>query len=190
MSGTQFAFMGLVILHPEKFGISRATDKELEGFVHMWRCIGWVLGIDDRFNFCRLDSLTQARQWASYFEGKLVLPSLKISLTKEYEQMGRAVATGALCYTGISYETFYLFIAWVLGLPFAKLEKYVSRNHHLSFERLTCIFGLLGNLPFGNYLINCIHYLTVKLIVDPPRFWPQRFRPPRVTGLKEFWCNN
>lgn len=187
MNGTQFAFMGLVLLHPEKFGVSRATDKELEGFVHMWRCIGWILGIDDRFNFCRLDSLTQARRWAGFFEAKLVLPSLKISLTAEYEQMGRAVAEGARHYTGSSYETFYLFIAWVVGLPMAQLKKHVSRPDYLSFRRLTYIFGFLGNLPFGNYLINCVYYLTVKLIIDPPRFWPQRFRPPRVTG---FWVKD
>lgn len=182
--------MGLILLHPEKFGIARATDKELEGFVHMWRCIGWILGIDDRFNFCRLDNLTQARRWAGYFESKLILPSLKISLTAEYEHMGRAVAEGARRYTGISYETFYLFIAWVVGLPRAQLKKRVSPLDYQSFERLTGIFGFLGNLPFGNHLINGVYYLTVKLIIDPPRFWPQRFRPPRITGLEEFWHNS
>jgi hypothetical protein len=115
---------------------------------------------------------------------------LKISLTAEYEHMGRAVAEGARRYTGISYETFYLFIAWVVGLPRGKLKKRVSPPDYQSFERLTGIFGFLGNLPFGNHLINGVHYLTVKLIIDPPRFWPQRFRPPRITGLEEFWRNS
>lgn len=189
MSGTQFAFMGLVLLHPEKFGISRATERELEGFVHIWRCIGWILGIDDRFNFCRLDSLPQARRWTRYFADKLVCPSMKMSVTAEYEHMGRAVADGARCYTGISYETFYLFIAWVLGLPMPQLEKHASLADTFSFRRLTYIFGVIGNLPFGNYLINGIHYLTLKLIIDPPRFWPKRFRPPMIKGLKEFWVH-
>ena len=63
MSGTQFAFMGLPLLYPEKFGMAGASDGELEGFVHFWRCIGWMLGLDDRFNFCQLDNLTDARRF-------------------------------------------------------------------------------------------------------------------------------
>lgn len=31
MSVTQFAFVSLVVLHPEKFGMKRATKEELEG---------------------------------------------------------------------------------------------------------------------------------------------------------------
>ncbi len=190
MSGTQFAFMGLVLIHPEKFGISRATDKELEGYVHMWRCLGWILGIDDRFNFCRADSLPEARRWTRYFESKFIFPSLKISLTNEYEHMGRAVVEGARSYVNASYETFYLFIAWVLGLSMPHLEKSASPADHYGFKCLTFMFGVVGNLPYGNYILNGIHSLTMKLIVDPPRFWPRRFRPPAISYLKDLWMGN
>lgn len=37
MAVTQFAFVGLLILQPHKFGAARATDRELEGifFFHI-----------------------------------------------------------------------------------------------------------------------------------------------------------
>ena len=46
MCGTQFGFVGLVILHPKFFGI-HATDEDLEAFCHTWRVIGYLLGIED-----------------------------------------------------------------------------------------------------------------------------------------------
>lgn len=112
---------------------------------------------------------------------------LKTSLTAEYEHMSRAVVEGSRVYTGISYNTFYLFIAWVLGLKLPSLEKRVSPSNRAAFEKVASMIGFIGNLPFGNYILNASCYLTLKLIVDPPFFWPRRFRPPTVKGLKEFW---
>ena len=184
---TQFAFMGLALMHPDKFGMARATDRQLEGFVHLWRCLGWILGIDDRYNFCQLDTLPEAQKWAKYFTNNLILPWLKMSLSDEYEQMGRMVTKGANYYFPSSYETIYLFIAWVLDLPVPHLEKHVSRLDYLSFKFLVFVFGFIGNLPFGNYFINGFMHLTVKVIVDPPRFWPHWLRPPILKGFDKLW---
>ena len=187
MSGTQFAFMGLPLLYPEKFGMAGASDGELEGFVHFWRCIGWMLGLDDRFNFCQLDNLSDARRWASYFVQQLVLPMLKISLREEYEQMGRVVVLGANNYFPYSYESLFLFVAWVLDMPSVHIEKQVTQLSYRRFKVLTFIFGFLGNLRFGRYFLNALTHLTVKLIVDPPFYWPRRLRPPIIRGLKDLW---
>lgn len=48
MGLTQFGFMGFVLVRSELIGIHNASQKELEGFVHLWRVIGYILGIDDR----------------------------------------------------------------------------------------------------------------------------------------------
>ena len=162
----------------------------MEGYVHMWRCLGWILGIDDRFNFCRTDSLPEARRWTRYFANQFVIPLLKVSLTDEYEQMSRVVVAGARHYVNVSYETFYLFIAWVLNLPMPQLEKNVSSADRRGFSILFFLFGIVGNLPYGHCVLNGIHTLTMKLIVDPPRFWPKRFRPPTISYLKDLWPSN
>ncbi|XP_069183723.1 uncharacterized protein [Procambarus clarkii] len=46
---TQWAFFGLVITHGEQLGI-RCTRKEEESLIHFWKCIGYLLGIEDRYN--------------------------------------------------------------------------------------------------------------------------------------------
>jgi ER-bound oxygenase mpaB/B'/Rubber oxygenase, catalytic domain len=48
---TQFAFVGIQLLNPEKSGI-QASREQLENFAHYWRVIGALLGIEDRFNIC------------------------------------------------------------------------------------------------------------------------------------------
>lgn len=45
---TQFGFMGFGVLVPEKLGIKNADTKDLEGFIHFWRAIGYLIGVDDR----------------------------------------------------------------------------------------------------------------------------------------------
>jgi hypothetical protein len=40
MADSQFAFVGVLVLFPHKFGATYASDDELRGFIHFWRCIG------------------------------------------------------------------------------------------------------------------------------------------------------
>ena len=41
MADSQFAFVGVLVLFPHKFGATYANDDDLRGFIHFWRCIGW-----------------------------------------------------------------------------------------------------------------------------------------------------
>lgn len=45
---TQFGFMGFCIARTEDVGIHGATNEELEGFVHFWKVVGSIMGIQDR----------------------------------------------------------------------------------------------------------------------------------------------
>lgn len=45
---TQFGFMGFGILKPEKLGIKINDEKDLEGFIHFWRVIGYLVGVNDK----------------------------------------------------------------------------------------------------------------------------------------------
>lgn len=46
---TQFAFIGLAVLMPKKFGIEW-DDEDLDCVLHFWRLIGYLLGIEEKFN--------------------------------------------------------------------------------------------------------------------------------------------
>lgn len=86
MADTQFTFIAVLILYPEKFGAKYASDGELAGFVHFWRCIGsffefkflyylkdvilntgYLLGVHDRFNFCKDDDLVKAKNLCFHY---------------------------------------------------------------------------------------------------------------------------
>lgn len=45
---TQFGFMGFGLLAPEKLGLSGSLEEQ-EGFIHFWRTVGHLLGIEDRY---------------------------------------------------------------------------------------------------------------------------------------------
>ena len=40
MGATQSAFIMYMIIYPKKLGLRHLTDKDLEGIIHYWRCIG------------------------------------------------------------------------------------------------------------------------------------------------------
>ncbi|XP_044746426.1 uncharacterized protein LOC123307976 [Coccinella septempunctata] len=61
MALTQFGFIGFCIARAEFMGIHGATREELEGFLHFWKVIGAILGIQERFNLCR-DSLEETEE--------------------------------------------------------------------------------------------------------------------------------
>lgn len=47
MGLTQFAFFALVILFPRQFGIHEYSDSDLDDFCHVWRGLGYLLGVRD-----------------------------------------------------------------------------------------------------------------------------------------------
>lgn len=48
MAVTQFGFMGFATARPQLVGIYKASDEDWEGFFHVWRVVGYILGIEDR----------------------------------------------------------------------------------------------------------------------------------------------
>eukprot|EP00930_Biecheleria_cincta_P000985 TRINITY_DN102164_c0_g1_i1.p1 TRINITY_DN102164_c0_g1~~TRINITY_DN102164_c0_g1_i1.p1 ORF type:complete len:442 (+),score=74.45 TRINITY_DN102164_c0_g1_i1:147-1472(+) len=53
MACVQSGFMGAITILPNKFGI-HASNELLEDYVFFWRCVGYQLGVADRFNLCSL----------------------------------------------------------------------------------------------------------------------------------------
>ncbi|XP_067001053.1 uncharacterized protein [Anabrus simplex] len=75
MALTQFGFMGFGLLAPEKLGIKGSIEDE-EGFVHFWRTMGHLLGIEERFNLCRKDA-AETRALCRAVLQEVIVPSLE-----------------------------------------------------------------------------------------------------------------
>lgn len=48
MALTQLAFMGFAVARGEKIGLHNITEDEYLCFIHRWRVIGYLMGIEDR----------------------------------------------------------------------------------------------------------------------------------------------
>jgi hypothetical protein len=75
MALVQCGFMGAVIMYPQSFGISCCVE-ELEDYTFFWRGIGFLLGIEDKYNMCcgnYQETLTICKE----IERKILLPSLR-----------------------------------------------------------------------------------------------------------------
>lgn len=55
VSLTQFAFIGLAMIWPQKSGFIAASDEELELVNYYWRVLGYLMGVKDEFNCCQFD---------------------------------------------------------------------------------------------------------------------------------------
>lgn len=89
MAVVQAGFIGPMISHPELFG---ASETDLEHYVFLWRCIGYLLGIDDRYNVCS-SGLESARAIYRQVWNGLVLPGLH-EPTAHFHQMTDAYIGG------------------------------------------------------------------------------------------------
>ncbi|XP_014204843.1 uncharacterized protein LOC106636827 [Copidosoma floridanum] len=156
MVGTQFGFVGLIVLRPEVFGIHYATDDDLEGFLHLWRSIGYQLGLDDNYNFCR-GSLEDVRTRSREFLEFWVKPNLR-SVTPEWEHMMRCVFQGVkYYYPGASYEIALLDFAEIIGIKMPGLYQSISYSLWITrcVMRLYLSYGLrydIFRVRFNNFL--------------------------------------
>ncbi|KAL6428392.1 hypothetical protein ACFW04_008582 [Cataglyphis niger] len=117
MSATQFAFMGMLLLYSHKFGI-HASDGDMKAFCHVWRSIGYVLGIQDEFNFCR-GNLEEIKQRARDFTKIWVKPYLR-QITPEWEHMLRCVTS--LNDGGNMFKMSLLFVADLLDIDMPRMR--------------------------------------------------------------------
>ncbi|RZC37220.1 uncharacterized protein BDFB_006822, partial [Asbolus verrucosus] len=75
MALTQFGFMGYALVKREKIGLHNAKNEDLQAFVHVWRVIGYVMGLEDRFNICR-DSVEETAEICRVLAYKLLRPAV------------------------------------------------------------------------------------------------------------------
>lgn len=147
MSGTQFACMGLIVLYPEQFGIQDASDEDLEAFCHLWRGLGYLLGIEDRYNFCR-GSLQDVRQRTKDFIEHWVKPNFR-TVTPEWEHMTMCLYEGVNYIAGInSYKVFLLRLCSdIFGLSMPHLYNSFNLSEKILYGLQKFLFSYLMKLP-------------------------------------------
>lgn len=97
MAVTQFGFMGYMILRSKMIGIHINDEKELEGPVHFWRVIGYVIGIKDEINLCT-GSVAETKERMKIVLECILRPSLEKPIP-DFEPMTKALINGLWHFT-------------------------------------------------------------------------------------------
>lgn len=113
MALTQFGFMGFIILKPHKLGV-QVSSKDMEAFVHFWRVIGHVLGIDEKFNVCT-DSYRTTRPRLQLMLDDFYRPFLS-ETGNDFMIMAKALIEGLWCYNPtLDPDASIYFTKWIAG---------------------------------------------------------------------------
>ncbi|XP_011299636.1 uncharacterized protein [Fopius arisanus] len=139
MGLTMFGFVGLPILFPEAFGIHYSSEQDLDDFCHLWRGLGYLLGISDEYNFCN-GGLKETQQRSRDFLDYWVKPNFR-EIPPEFEHMMRCVYEGLhLYFPGSSYDASLLYLTDLMGLHMPRLRASMTYSSWLRYYLSKTIF--------------------------------------------------
>lgn len=146
MSITQFGFVGLFIKYPAYFGAHSITDEELDSFVHLWRCIGYLLGVEDKYNFCNGD-LQTIRQKTNDLIEFICKPNFR-RITQDWEHMTRCITEGISYYVpGVTFEVSLMYLCNMFGLCTPRLWAALTVRQKILYYLTHFIFWFVFRLP-------------------------------------------
>ncbi len=160
MAVVQAGFMGAALLYTRDLGI-RCTRQELEDYAFYWRGIGYLLGIEDRYNMCT-DGLDGAYNVCKDIEQELLLPGLR-NPPKDFYPMQDAYLRGVDRVMGFRLNTQPAITAMVnrnLGLPLPAL----SLPDRLRFWLFRLVLAMFWWLPWFEPLFNRLHRRKFNLM--------------------------
>lgn len=123
LSVTQFGFFGIAMVYPERFGIHNGTRRDMEDFVHLWRTIGYFMGVEDEYNFGRgtLDEVVDRSRWLIR---ALVVPKFR-EVGEKWEHMSRCMAEGMRMYVkrSMTFDASFCYLCDVFGMDVVTFKK-------------------------------------------------------------------
>ncbi|CAH0550651.1 unnamed protein product [Brassicogethes aeneus] len=106
MALTQFGFIGMALTQKEKIGIFHTKPEEWEALIHVWRVIGYLMGIEDRFNICR-ESVEETTEICNLLIEKVFLPEIE-KRDPNFIEMSMYILEGLWCFNPfISAKVFF-----------------------------------------------------------------------------------
>ncbi|XP_050353219.1 uncharacterized protein LOC126775381 [Nymphalis io] len=92
MALTLFGFIGFSFLKPEKFAITQLQKGDWEAYNFTWRTIGYMIGLEDRYNICR-ESFDETRQICKVILKRVFTPCLE-NVPEYFEHMAKVMTQG------------------------------------------------------------------------------------------------
>ncbi|CAK1541554.1 unnamed protein product [Leptosia nina] len=92
---TQFGFIGLALIKPDKFGIRQLQAGDWEAYNHFWRTIGHAIGLEDKYNICR-ENFEETREVCRILKERVFTPCLT-NVPEYFEHMSRILLDAMWC---------------------------------------------------------------------------------------------
>ncbi|XP_072399463.1 uncharacterized protein [Diabrotica undecimpunctata] len=92
MAFTQFGFMGFQLARPGMVGLHNVSEEEWKAFIHVWRVVGYLMGIEERFNICR-ESVEETKEICNLLIDRSFFPQVD-KKDRTYLKMSRHLVHG------------------------------------------------------------------------------------------------
>ncbi|GAB0088728.1 uncharacterized protein DMENIID0001_031920 [Sergentomyia squamirostris] len=124
MALTQFGFLGFILTQPKMLGI-REDGENFEALVHLWRVVGYMLGIDNEYNICT-DSLSTTMARMRLVNSEILVPCLA-NTKPDFNEMVHAMIEGLWCFNPFLTTPAFVYLtnrmAGVPGYYYGKEEQ-------------------------------------------------------------------
>ncbi|XP_011503612.1 PREDICTED: uncharacterized protein LOC105366763 [Ceratosolen solmsi marchali] len=158
MALTQFGFVGFTLLSGDQLGVV-ATIDELNGLVHFWRVIGYVLGMEDKYNLCNGSSI-ECQALCRRLLDDVFLPYFSTK-NKKFDLMGRILIEGL----------------WPVN-PYLDPKAFTAFTFHLAVSSATnnnhsVVIDTSTMSSYSRFILNL--QLLVHKYLMPPTYWWSKY---------------
>ncbi|XP_063861487.1 uncharacterized protein LOC135101449 isoform X1 [Scylla paramamosain] len=167
MMVTQWAFFGVLLTRGHRLGV-RCSKEEEEGLVHFWKSIGYLLGIEDRFNLAS-GELEEVRARCEKLNE--VMAAHLVSPPAHFPAMAEALLWGVHDIVPVvDPPAFTAFTYNLLGLPLPTLR---LSWYSVFMLRLTEYnFSVLVHLPLVGRVLRCCQNGLLTLAITICTLYP------------------
>ncbi|KAF7271852.1 hypothetical protein GWI33_015329 [Rhynchophorus ferrugineus] len=172
MALTQFGFVGYQLVRGHFLGVQTASDSEWQAYLHLWRVIGYILGIEDRFNICS-GTVEETKAICNELIHKVFLPQVRRK-DPEFINMSRHLINGLWAFQpmlnfNVSYCSLLMVLENNLNIIHNKQEEYKKLTWLETFMLFftAFVFKSLKWAPFRWYH-NQTRYRDMWLIKNFP----------------------
>lgn len=179
---TQYSFLGVLVAHPWRVGAWWASEEDLAGLIHFWRGIGWLLGVEDKYNFCN-GNIADTRALCLEMERFLIIPGFAAA-DWNHEHMSTSLVTGINhMIPFLSYPAMLRFLSDTLGMSLPSFVGQMSLRHTFQYWLMRFVFHVLFLIPGVIYLFNELLLLSLRIIQDKNPTWKLKSEKYNVRGF-------
>lgn len=156
MALTQWAFIGVAILHPEECGLHDVTDEDLDNLIFFWKVMGYLHGIEDRFNLCAEDIHVTRELFRYVWENvyKPVCVAAPHPAPTGYEMTKGIVVALRVFNPSVKWITFMKYWYKILEMPIEfKIE---SPRNRLRYKVLKFSLNTLMRISFTHWIFSSL----------------------------------